>query len=69
MATIKFRGKVERLLNMDGTLCYSYIRVPALDRKHCDMHAFRTHPKFGGYANSDLFVGMLKRIRSDRFKE
>ena len=68
MATIQFKGKVQQMLNMDDTLAYEYIAVPELKRNHCDMHAFRNHPKFGAYANSDLFAGMLKRIKSDTFK-
>jgi hypothetical protein len=67
MARIQFKGKVQRVTNMDDTLAYEYIQVPVLDRKHCDMAAFRSHAKYGGYANSDLFKGMLARIRSDRF--
>ena len=69
MATIQFKAKVQQIYNTDNTLAYEYIQVPALDRKHCDMAAFRTHPKYGSYANSDLFVGMLKRIRHDLFGE
>ena len=67
MAKIQFKGKVEKVYNMDNSVCYEYINVPQLDRKHCDMHAFRIHPKYGAYANSDLFKGMLKRIRSEYF--
>jgi hypothetical protein len=29
------------------------------------MSAARQHPKYGAYANSDLFAGMLARIRRD----
>lgn len=29
------------------------------------MPAFRKHPKFGGFANSQLFPNMLSRIRRD----
>lgn len=69
MATIQFKAKVQQIYNTDNTLAYEYIQVPVLDRKHCDMAAFRRHPKYGSYANSDLFVGMLKRIRRDVFGE
>uniref|UniRef100_UPI00195314A5 hypothetical protein n=1 Tax=Klebsiella pneumoniae TaxID=573 RepID=UPI00195314A5 len=31
-------------------------------RTHCDMSAFRRHPRYRSYANSDLFPGMLARI-------
>lgn len=67
MAKIEFKGKVKNVYNIDDTIAYQYVAVPTFDRKHCDMHAFRQHPKFGGYANSDLFRGMLNRIRSDKF--
>ena len=68
MAQIRFKGKIQTVYNMDESVCYQYIQVPELDRKHCDMNAFRQHAKYGSYANSDLFKGMLKRIRSDMFK-
>lgn len=67
MATVKFKAKVQAMRNGDGSVAYEYIQVPELDRKHCDMPAFRTHPKYGAYANSDLFKGMLKRIRAEVF--
>ena len=38
-----------------------YIDVPKIERKHCDMNAFRRSSKFGSYANSDLFSAILKR--------
>ena len=41
MATITFKGKVERMEHVDGSLAYDYIRVPVLARSHCDMPAFR----------------------------
>lgn len=59
MATITFKAKVQRL---------EYVPVPTLKRSHCDMNAMRSHPKLGSYANSDLFAGMLERIRRDLFK-
>lgn len=67
MAQIKFKGKVQSVYNMDDSIAYQYIQVPALDRKHCDMGAMRQHPKYGSYANSDLFKGMLNRIRKTVF--
>jgi hypothetical protein len=67
MAKISFRAKLQQMFNMDDTLAYEYISVPVLKRSHCDMHAFRTHSKYGSYANSDLFLGMLARVRKDRF--
>lgn len=65
MATIRFKGKVENVRNADKTIAYQFIRVPTLTPKHCDMSAFRSHPKFGMLANSDFFSGVLSRIRAD----
>lgn len=65
MATIRFKGKVENVRNSDRTIAYQFIRVPTLTPKHCDMPAFRQHPKFGMLANSEFFLGILSRIRSD----
>ena len=62
MAKITFKAKPVKVYNMDDTLAYEYIQVPVLDRKHCDMQAFRQHPKFGPYVNSDLFKGMMSRV-------
>lgn len=67
MATIRFKGKVQTMYYVDDTVAYEYVHVPEFDRKHCDMAAFRSHPKYGAYANSDLFKGTLRRIRSDVF--
>lgn len=67
MAKIQFKGKVQTMFNVDNTVAYEYIQVPKFDRKHCDMGAFRQHPKYGSYANSDLFNGFLSRIRKDHF--
>ncbi len=50
---------------MDDTVAYHDVQVPVLARRHCDMSAFRKHPKYGSLANSDLFAGILKRIRRD----
>jgi hypothetical protein len=66
MATVSFKGKVETIYNMDDSVAYLRVKVPKLERKHCDMQAFRFHPKFGGIANSDLFPNALERIRRDR---
>lgn len=58
---MKFKGKVEEFFYPDGSLYQRRIKVPVLARRHCDMDAFRAHPKFGPYANSDFFLGMLQR--------
>ena len=49
---------------MDNSVAYQYVDVPVLKRSHVDMNAARIHPKYGSWANSDLFVGMLARIRT-----
>jgi hypothetical protein len=62
---ITFRTKVQTMHDMDDVPLYDYIAVPEFKRSHVDMAAARSHPKYGGYANSDLFPGMLARIRRD----
>lgn len=66
-ATITFRAKVKTVWHAHDpdSVAWRYVDVPALARRHCDMNAFRRHPKYGSYANSDLFPGMLARIRRD----
>lgn len=66
MAKITFKGKIETLRYIDNTIASVRIKVPTLERRHCDMHAFRTHPKYGAYANSDMFTGMLARIKREK---
>lgn len=62
--SIRFRAKVRAMYAHDGdSVAYEYLQVPKLARSHCDMSAMRTHPKYGGLANSDLFHGVLARIR------
>jgi hypothetical protein len=61
MATVTFKGKIETIYNMDDTVAWREIKVPKVTRSHCDMAAFRKHPKFGGLANSDLFPNLLSR--------
>lgn len=64
-ATIEFKAKAHNVLDSMGTPAYVMIDVPELKRNHCDMSAFRKHPRYGGLANSDLFGNALKRIKSD----
>jgi len=66
MATIKFKAKPFTVYNIDGEVAYVAIPVPRLNSKHCDMPAFRKHPKYGALANSDLFPGVLNHIRKER---
>lgn len=67
MARIEFKAKAQIVYNQDNAPIYKVVRVPRFQRSHCDMAAFRTHPKYGGFANSDLFPGILGRIRRDVF--
>jgi hypothetical protein len=66
MATIKFKAKIREAWNADGeSVAWRYVDVPKLTRSHCDMEAFRRHPKYGGLANSALFPNVLSRIERD----
>jgi hypothetical protein len=59
---ISFRAKVEEMIYAGRDMPeYRYVRVPQIKKTHCDMSYFRNHPKFGSYANSDMFQNMLKR--------
>lgn len=68
MARIEFKTKIKKLWVSD-TEHVPYVDIPTLTRAHCDMSAFRQHLKYGPYANSDLFPGILRRIRSEVFGE
>jgi hypothetical protein len=68
-AKITFKGKVETLRYVDDTIASVRIKVPTLERRHCDMNAMRKHPNYGAYANSDLFPAMLARIKRERLGE
>lgn len=58
---VTFKAKVRRMLNPDDTVAYRYVDVPeTFGRQHCDMQAFRNSARFGHFANSDLFPGMLR---------
>jgi|688.fasta_scaffold755502_3 hypothetical protein len=65
MPIISFKAKVETIYNADETPAWRWIKVPAIERRHCDMAAFRSHAKYGSYANSDMFGAIVKRA----FKE
>lgn len=58
-ASLTFKTKAVPLRDGDATID-SY-KIPTITRAHCDMPAFRIHPRFGGLANSDLFLGMINR--------
>jgi len=55
-----FKGKVKESRYTDGTLARRYISVPVVARHHLDMNEARQHPKYGPYANSVIFAGMVK---------
>lgn len=67
MAKVQFKAKVQKIWTMDETSYYEYIQVPTFKTSHCDMNAFRKHPKFGGYANSQLFPAILDREKTRIF--
>lgn len=60
MVSITFRGKPETIYNVDGTVAFERIKVPTPTHSHYDMASFRQHPKFGPFANSDLFLKALQ---------
>lgn len=51
MAKITFKAKVSG----------RRVKVPALTRNHCDMAAFRSHPRLSAFANSNVFHLVLAR--------
>jgi hypothetical protein len=53
--------KIHDVYNHDDSLAFRYVKKPKLTRSHCNMPEWRNHPKWGGYANSDLFTGILSR--------
>lgn len=67
--TIQFKAKPETIYNQDNSVAYRRIKVPQFTNSHCNMQAFRMHPKYGAFANSDLFPGVLRRIRTTVFGE
>lgn len=70
MPKIIFKGKVENVYNMmDETIAYKRIKVPTLARRHCDINTFRNHKKYGMFINSDIFNGVLARIKRDYLGE
>jgi hypothetical protein len=41
--------------------------IPELKRSHCDMSAARQCRKFGGYANSNIFEGMMRKAVAAKY--
>lgn len=67
---IRFRTKPVNVYDAEtGELAHRAVKVPQLKRHHVDMVAARAHPKYGSYANSDMFPAMLARIRKARFPQ
>ena len=67
MATIEFKTKIKTTGYAGTDETWEYVTIPAFKKSHCDMHAFRQHRKYGGYANSALFPAMLARIKREIF--
>ena len=68
MAQITFKAKAKQVFNPDGSPAWRVIHVPVFTRSHCDMAAWRQHPRWHGFANSDMFPNILSRLRRDMFK-
>lgn len=62
-ATISFKTKIKTMYNPDDSEAYRYVTVPVFKHCHCDMDAMRKHPRYGSFANSDLFLGILAKVR------
>lgn len=60
MPTITFKGKPYIGYRLDRSET-RYLKIPVIKRGHCDMAAFRSHKKYGSYANSQLFPAMIAR--------
>lgn len=62
MPVISYKAKVENVYNMDETLAYQIVKVPAkITSAHYSREDWRKHPKFGSYVNSDLFPNLVSR--------
>ena len=62
MAQVQFKAKVVSVYNVDDTLAYKTIKIPAITRKHCDMDAMRKHSdkRISGFANSNMFEALIR---------
>lgn len=65
MAKIIFKTKLIKVYNVDDSFAFTQINVPKFSRSHLDMNEFRSHPKYGPFANSSLFESILVRIRKE----
>jgi|DEB0MinimDraft_6_1074348.scaffolds.fasta_scaffold00040_6 hypothetical protein len=74
MAKIQFKRKIEtvRYLHDKGQIAFTGFKVPKIKTSHCDMNAFRLHPRYGAYANSCMFTAMInsavKKLLGDYVK-
>jgi hypothetical protein len=58
---LQFKTKLQTIEFCDGTPKREFYNVPAFTRNHCqNLQAFRTSKRFGAYANSDFFPGILR---------
>lgn len=72
MTTIQFKAKIETISIIEGGKVLRDIptvKVPQIKRRHCDMHEFRKHAKYGTYANSDFFEKMINADIKKEFGE
>lgn len=80
MPSLTFKAKPQKVFNGDDlTLAYEFVKLPVDLARYADKDAFRKHPEFRAYANSDMFGSILKRallkhnigpvIRLDRVPE
>jgi len=67
MANITFKSKIMTIYNMDDSIAYEYIKLPKFTTTHCDMNAFRCHPKYSAFSNSKLFTSILAKIKREIF--
>lgn len=65
MPNITFKAKVEAVYHMDNSVAYHRIKVPKIERRHCDMGAFHTDRYFGPYSNSTVFMPLLRAAMKD----
>ena len=61
MIMIKFKAKLKIVYNMDDTVNRQYFTIPKIKRTHCNMDAMRNHPKYSGYANSNMFEAVINK--------
>jgi hypothetical protein len=65
MPNITFKAKVETVWHMDHSPAYRRIKVPKIERRHCDMSAFHTDRHFGPYSNSTVFLPLVRSAMKD----